>query len=121
MLLSGCGEPASEDLSGKVTFKGEPVTEGRVTFFGPKGTAQSRLGEDGVFTLLASQGVLAPGEYKVMITPILVHDPSGDSKKGGEKFVEEGGKSIPTRYRKRNKTPLRATIPGDSYDFDMVP
>jgi len=84
MLLSGCGEAASEDISGKVTFKGVPVTVGRVTFFSPKGTAGILLGEDGIFTLPIP---LEPGEYKVMITPVVEHDSAGDSKQG-ENFVE---------------------------------
>jgi len=117
MLLSGCGEATSENISGKVTFKGVPVTVGRVTFFSPKGTAGSLLDEGGIFTLPIP---LEPGEYKVMITPVVEHDPAGDSKQG-ESFVEKGGKSIPKRYRKQKKTPLRVTIPSDSYDFDMDP
>jgi len=125
VLLLGCGEPASEDISGKVTFQGAPVTEGMITFFKPSSgeTAQSMLGEGGRFILPALQSrVLTPGDYKVMIIPVSVRDPSGDSIKGGEKIVERGGKSIPMIYRQRDKTPLRITIPSDDpYDFDMVP
>ena len=124
LFLLGCGKPATEDISGKVTFQGAPVTEGMITFFKPSSgdTAQSILGEGGRYTLPASQSsLLTPGEYKVMITPLSVRDPSGDTLRGGEKIVEKGGESIPMLYRKRNKTTLRVTIPSDNYDLDMVP
>jgi len=125
LLLLGCGEPVSEDISGKVTFQGEPVTEGMITFFKPSSgeVAQSVLGEGGQFVLPASQSRdLTPGEYKVMIMPLSVRDPSGDSIMGGEKIVEKGGKSIPMIYRHRDKTPLRVTLPSDDpYDLEMVP
>jgi len=124
VILLGCGGSASEDISGKVTFQDAPVTVGHITFSRASSgsTAMGTLGEDGVFTLPASQSaLLAPGEYKVTITPVSVHDPTGDSLKDGIKLVEKGGESIPMRYRNRNKTPLRKTIPSDSYDFDMLP
>jgi len=124
LFLPGCGEPALEDISGKVTFGGTPVIEGMITFFKPSSgeVAQSILGEGGRFILsVPLSGALTPGEYKVMITPLSVRDPSGDSIRHGEKIVEKGGKSIPMHYRQRNKTPLRATIPSDDYNFDMVP
>jgi len=124
VLLPGCEKPVSQVISGKVTLKGDvPVTVGTVTFFrSSTGDAlRSTLGEGGVYTLPTSQRVLPPGEYRVMITPISERNPSGDSVESGEDYIERGGKSIPKRYRKRNKTPLRVTVPSDSYDFDMVP
>jgi len=125
MILPGCDKPVSQVISGKVTLKKDvPVTIGMVTFFRSStgDILQSTLGEGGAYTLPTSVRALPPGEYKVTITPISVRNPSGDSPKNGESYVEKGGKSIPVRYRKRDKTPLRATIPSDDpYDFDMVP
>jgi hypothetical protein len=66
----GCGEEGGATVSGKVTFKGQPVANGSVSFIA-KGLpgAYARLQPDGRYTLLNHQRKerIEPGSYAVVI------------------------------------------------------
>jgi len=126
-FLVGCGETSlDQEITGKITFEGVPVTEGIVTFFRPStgNAAQGTLGEGGVFTLVQAERGLPPGQYCVTVVPMsTMEEHIGPPKPGsvsGTKITERGGESIPQQYRKRNTSQLRADIPSESYDFDLV-
>src|SRR5262245_17841744 len=77
-LLAGCGEPAGS-VSGKVTYKGDPVTNGSIAFQMPaKGIAQNaKLDGSGKYTMSAP---LTPGTYQVYYVAPTV-EPQDPSKK----------------------------------------
>ena len=77
-LLAGCGEPAGS-VSGKVTSKGETVTNGSIALQMPsKGIAQNaKLDSSGKFTMSAP---LPIGTYQVFYVPPTV-EPQDPTKK----------------------------------------
>jgi len=121
-LINGCARgPAKGDVRGKVTFKGQPVKEGRVTLLNPKegGAAEALIQSDGAY---AVQGGVAPGEYIVEITP-LTQIVDTDPGKSPPAPMEKPALDIPTKYRQQGKTPLRASVKAgkNEINFDMKP
>ena len=52
LLLCGCSKPAVGTVSGKVTYKNQPVPSGTVTFFGQGDRVESaEIQEDGSYTI----------------------------------------------------------------------
>jgi hypothetical protein len=120
---SGCGGPAIGQVSGKVTFRGQPVTEGKVTFL-PQGAgnpAEADLQSDGSYRVQTIDGGLVVGDYLVLINPpvVLVDTDPGKSPPSP---MEKPVKNIPARYRNQG-TPLKVTVqPGaNTFDFDLTP
>jgi len=74
-LLIGCGGGSGHEetasVTGTVTLKGTPVTEGRIAFFPPKGRpAMGTIQSDGTYTLTTfdpGDGALL-GNHRVTIT-----------------------------------------------------
>ena len=70
----GCGQGAlsTGKVSGKVTLRGKPITQGKVTFLPEKGpVASGELGSGGVYTLVTYQsgdGAII-GNCSISITP----------------------------------------------------
>jgi hypothetical protein len=63
LWAAGCGASASS-VSGKVTYKGQLVKGGTVTFFGADNwTSSCRIGEDGTYTILK----VPPGQVKITV------------------------------------------------------
>ncbi len=126
LLLTGCQDSTSSQIvSGRITFQGQPVAEGDVTFSNP-GTgsvAQGSLNAEGSYTLFQTNQVLKPGEYSVTVTPKISYvEVQGEGYEAGElKAVESGGKSIPRIYRNNATTRLRASVTGgeESFDFEL--
>ena len=72
LCLCGCGSSAPVgEVAGKVTFKRKPVSEGRVTFQNLQTGAadEAELNSDGTY---AMKSPLPVGEYKVMVSPLIV-------------------------------------------------
>jgi hypothetical protein len=120
LSLSGCGgngTPVGE-VSGKVTFQSNPVGEGRVTFQNTKTGAadEALLNSNGTYALTKP---LPVGEYKVMVTPLIVRrQVDGKGPVVGE---EKPGPNIPQKYRTIGSTDLKATVKEgkNDLDFDM--
>src|SRR5437588_13099655 len=71
LALPGCSSgPTKGEVHGKVTFKGQPVKEGTVTFLNTKegGGAEAQIGKDGTY---AVQGGAVVGDYVVEIKPLM--------------------------------------------------
>jgi hypothetical protein len=122
LLAAGCQKgPATGTVRGKVTFKGQPVKEGRVTFLNDKqgGAAEAMIAGDGAYAV--PNGVVV-GDYLVEITP-LVEIKDTDPGKSPPAPVEKAAPDIPKKYRMQGTTPLRATVkPGpNEINFDMTP
>jgi hypothetical protein len=107
--LCGCssGTPLGE-VSGKVTFKGQPVKEGTVTFLNLKegGAAEALIGSDGGYAV--ANGV-ALGEYVVEIKPP-VHIVDTDPGKSPPAPVEKAAPDIPKKYRMQGSSPLKVNV-----------
>lgn len=112
--------PPTGDVHGKVTFKGQPVKEGRVTFLNPKegGAAEALIGKEGTYGV---PGVVV-GEYVIEITP-LVQIVDTDPGKSPPAPMEKPAPDIPMKYRQQGKTPLRATVKAgkNEINFEMTP
>ena len=69
--MAGCSSsgPAVGEVSGKVTFKNQPVKEGTVTFLNPNegGAGESPIDANGNYTIPH----LVVGEYIVIVTPLM--------------------------------------------------
>ena len=122
-LLAGCGDSADRRhaVSGTVTYKGQPIPNGVISFL-PRGSDASAGGSaivDGRYDIPASAGLLA-GEYDVVISvptaaPAKAPDAEGGPGEGGEKETAE---TLPARYNLM--TELRAAVKaGDKNQFDF--
>jgi hypothetical protein len=120
LLLAGpgCG-PGDRPIAirGKVTFQGQPVTEGMVQFNEAKTGhgAEAPLGPEGTY-----QATLPAGDYAVLILPpyLVVESKSGPPDPQLKKV-----KNIPEKYRSTVTSGLTAVVSPDKtvHDFDMKP
>jgi hypothetical protein len=122
MLLPGCDSgPARGEVTGKVTFKGNPVKEGKITFLNPAGAgdAEADIQPDGTY---AVQGGAVVGDYVVVVAP-LVEMKDTDPGKSPPAPVEKKAPDIPVKYRQQGKTPLKATVKAgkNGINFEMTP
>lgn len=118
----GCGDAnriERQDVTGVVTFQGEPVPEGTITFSEPStgNAASADLNESGEY--LAS---LPDGTYIVTITPPMVEAPSMNPNVApgtAPKKVD----NIPPQYRSASTTDLKATVSPEAleHDFELQP
>ncbi len=102
--LVGCGREGPERVivGGTVTYHGEPLPSGRITFLPTKGTKAPLSGAeiiDGKYTVDGKGGVPV-GTHKVKITAQRV-DP---------KFAERGD-SLPSNYQDVGGPPMQQYIP----------
>jgi hypothetical protein len=111
-------------IHGRVTFKGQPVTEGQVVFFEPEIHVYhtARIQPDGTYTAKMSDGPgLAVGTYQVAVMPPVV-EPSGSKAPG----PHTPGKypDIPPRYRSPKTSQLTLEVKegkNPPFDIDMKP
>ncbi|MCS7303548.1 MAG: carboxypeptidase-like regulatory domain-containing protein [Thermoguttaceae bacterium] len=124
MGLSGCGSGQKLGrVHGKVTFQGQPVSEGIVCFSNrEKGIfLTAKLNPDGTYELVTAQGRGLPlGSYQVAINPPLVDAPLGPAL-GPPKLPSYP--NIPEKYRKPETSGLTLTVQeGDNvFNVDMQP
>lgn len=117
----GCG--AKEKLGrihGKVSFQGQPVSEGLVLFSSAeKGVnMNSQLGADGVYEVIMAKGAGLPlGTYKVCVSPPPAFVPIGEPAPKKPKEYP----NIPAKYRNFNTSGLTVEVKdGDNpFDIDM--
>ena len=127
--LPGCGKsgPKTVSVSGKVTYKGKPVSKGNVVFQPvdvPKGQpfrpSRGEIREDGSYSLCTfdkDDGPM-PGKYRVVIRS-LISGPSPENPTAPHIWA------VPQRYTNAQTTPLEATIPEDAdggmvFDFELT-
>jgi hypothetical protein len=108
LCLPGCrGGPPLGRVTGKVTFEGKPVGEGRVTFqnSGTGAGGEALLTPEGTFTL---PNPLPVGDYQVTVMPLVVRQKA--DPRGPVVGVEKPAPDIPEKYRSLGSTPLKATL-----------
>lgn len=121
-VAAGCSSgPRTGEVQGKVTFKGSPVTEGRVTFLNPKegGAFEADIGKDGSY---AVKNPVAVGDYLVTISPLMEMKDT-DPGKSPPAPVEKAAPNIPAKFRMQGTTTLKAQVKAgkNEFNFDMVP
>ncbi len=127
VLICGCGSGPKtleglKPVKGKVTYKGQPVAKGTITFVTEdrKGTsAMGVLTEQGEFTLKSdvnSPGA-RPGKYKVRVESWQTEPGMGEGK------FTPGKSAIPERYMAAGTSMLEATVKDQSepqtIDFEL--
>jgi predicted small lipoprotein YifL len=120
----GCGKsgPPRFPVSGSVTFKGTPVTEGMITFYRQDGGGVvAFIDPSGNFVM--DKG-LVEGQYRVYIEPpptIMTPPPPGGPPKTPPKVFP----NFPEKYRQAATSGLLATVEakssGNTFKFDMLP
>lgn len=108
-VVAGCSSgPATGEVNGKVTFKGQPVTEGFVTFMNPNegGAGEGKIGPDGSYAVV---GKLVVGEYIAVVSPPM-HIVDTDPGKSPPAPVEKNVKNIPVKYRQQGTTPFKFPV-----------
>jgi hypothetical protein len=122
LLTLGCSQgPPTGRVKGKVTFKGQPVAEGRVTLVNDieGGGAEALLESDGTFAVPHPVDVR---DYKVMINP-LTEVVDTDPGKTPPMAIEKKAPNIPKKYRMPGSTPLTAPVKTgeNEFKFEMTP
>jgi|SRR5262249_43502466 len=130
--VPGCGEGGTATVSGKVVYKGAPVTFGAVAIYGADGkTASGRIDADGHYTVEK----VPIGDVKVAVLTPNPTTPKVFSK-GGFKSKSKGkvkdsdsevpnlgsvGKfvAIPARYKEPDQSGLTFTIKSGSQTIDL--
>jgi hypothetical protein len=123
LLGNGCGGgPQNEAVSGKVTWKGQPLDQGRMEFVpADKGLSVAAAIQDGRYDVPRKPG-LAPGSYQVRIfsreSPLRRGNP--DAPSDIELIDRKAKERIPAKYNV--KTELKAEVKkggGNTFDFDL--
>jgi hypothetical protein len=124
LALAGCGGPV--DVRGKVTMNGKPLAGATVIFIPESGgpEAGALTDEEGNFRLTGTktEGTL-PGEYRVTVSK--KEWPPGVTPPEPAKLTLDSMKvmreTIPLKYRVKDKTPFRVTVPsGGTKDVDLA-
>ena len=125
LLAAACGGcssgPPTGEVQGKVTFQGNPVREGRVTFLNltEGGAAEADIQSDGTYVV---KNPVVVGDYVIEIKP-LMHMVDTDPGRTPPSPEEKPAPDIPEKYRMQGSTPLRETVKTGKnvFDFNMTP
>ena len=132
-LLLGCG-PKGPDLGpfglvqGKVTYRGQPVTQGMITFNCPAtghvGTAN--LDDSGSYKMsLNGRDGLPLGDYVISIRPPLTAQSDAHPSQQVRNNLYDPSISIdiPMRYRYESSSGFKAQVTKgeNNFDFEMTP
>jgi hypothetical protein len=80
LLAGGCGK-STGSVSGKVTYKGQPLSSGKVTFLGERASAFGLIGPDGTYSIPnAPAGQVTITVENLKVVKSMTMDPS---KMGG--------------------------------------
>lgn len=121
----GCVEeskfPETLPVSGKVTYNGQPVTKGTVTFESDKGQAATgEIQPDGTYRLstFADKDGAVPGHHKVMI---IANDADPTLMPGSSPGYKPPKGLIPKKYGALETSGLDADVSKDkpTLDFDL--
>lgn len=137
LVAAGCGGTSQDKVypvSGKITYKGEPMKGGGAIAFIPTDDRKGKspggvVGPDGSYvmgTYTQTDGSM-PGQWRVAITqetvaePQTVEDGSGKKNPKAVQLVENKDK-IPYKYSDFAHTPLTATVKEENnvINFDLV-
>lgn len=123
-MAIGCGQGGSNvgpkqdaSISGKVTYKGKPVTDAIISFESPDRGAYGTPFKDGTYSVPK----MASGEFTVTVNPVAAPpkmEPTADGK------IPEAAKreDVPQKYRGAATSGTKTTVKAGSnkFDLDMV-
>lgn len=127
LALTGCGKSGDDqpkgEAKGRVTFLGEPVTEGTVALFNSQQGIEfeAPIQADGAFVIKATDGVPV-AEYVVTVRPLRVFgNPPGDKSAPYE--MDKDVPNVPEKYRQTHSSPIRVAIQPGANDLkvEMAP
>jgi hypothetical protein len=117
-LFAGCGKLLDATVSGKVTFGGQPLTTGTVTFH-PASDGPLAIGQiqpDGTYQAeVGTESGLISGSY---VVTVVATGPMPPAVPGGPEPLPQS--LIPARYGNRETTPLRYTITPGANTIDLA-
>ncbi len=123
--LAGCGGSGRPTVHGQVTFDGEPVAEGTISFEPADGIGPTTGGSiAGGKYRLSGEAAPVPGKKRVRIS---AGRKTGRSIPAGEPFppdvmVEETERYIPDIYNTRSTLTCEVTAKGpNQFDFHLEP
>jgi hypothetical protein len=117
-VVVGCGPsgPRPIVVKGKVTFKGEPVTQGMVQFTNTATyqAAETSLGAEGAYQL-----EVFAGSYTIIVYPPF----SVDTSSGLPNPMFKKVANIPAKYHIPMTSGLKADVAADkaTHDFELTP
>lgn len=118
VVAVGCGGSSDgfTPVQGTITFAGSPVIRGSIAFHPVGGgrPARGKIRPEGKYQLSTKEkgdGAL-PGEYLVEIRSVEI-EVRGDAARGRTTWL------VPERYASPETSGLKATVNGDSIDFDL--
>jgi hypothetical protein len=127
--VSGCGEAGVEGVvpvSGKVTYKDQPVADATVTFVGEGAGAAAAVGNtssDGSYSLrtLNTEGA-KPGKYTVLVTK--TESTGGGASASMEEAksnvsVSEAKQLLPAKYADASQSPLNVEVKAGGGAIDL--
>jgi hypothetical protein len=104
-----------------VTYQGQPVTEGTVSFYseGAGYAAEAQLGNEGTYRIETEEGGLLVGEYVVSVHPPRELGPP--DPRTPQVMVEKDVANIPKKHRDRSTAILKATVVEGKnvHDFEL--
>ncbi len=111
------GPKEDASITGKVTYKGTPVTDARISFENPDVGAFGTEFKDGSYSIPKGSS----GEFTVTITAV-IPPMTMTAAPGGKTPKVEKRTDIPKKYTEATKSGLKATLKsGDNtFDVDMV-
>ena len=124
LAVAGCGDPLGRQaVSGKVTFKGQPLDQGSIRFVPADGKGATESGggiENGKYTIPRDHG-LVPGKYKVTV---FSYDQKGPKvqmpEMPGESSAVQFKERIPEKYNLKTTLTAEVTSGGpNTFDFNL--
>ncbi len=123
LLLTGCGDGGKARMQGTVTFDGQPIEEGSISFLPADGTDSRKASAailKGVYDIPADRAPTA-GKFKVEITWMKRTGNKIASADPGMAPADETKEAIPAKYN-RESTLVRDLVAGENkLDFNLEP
>lgn len=119
ILLAGCGGGTKlSNVTGKVTYDGQPLTTGTVTFHPKSGEGSVGVGDidsNGQYTLqTGTDPGVPPGEYIVTVVAATIPEVAFGEPEAPPQSL------IPTKYAATETSPLTRTVSEGNNTIDLV-
>lgn len=124
-FAGGCGSggPSMGRVSGTVSYKGQPLPKGTISFIATDAVRPNATGDiqNGAYTLQTAEpgdGAVV-GEYKVAIIDV---DPEAANEEMPGMPIEAPKSAIPAKYQNADRSGLTAKVEsgGNTINFDLV-
>ncbi len=123
VVAAGCGGDSQGRLpiSGNVTFDGEPLAIGNLSFTPQQagGVRSGAIIRDGQYAIKAEKG-LPPGEYLVRIHSAVDAGPPTEPLPPGPTQDRPGEEQIPPRYNVQSKLRIEVSDSKTTFNFPLT-